>query len=107
MQESAPLETIRHIFGIDIASGSADEAADRALNTVKRKLDKSLSVEYTVNELLSEATDTFNLANMFHGEWLPLRSHVLILKPHHRLGPISLTSFMKFIRIIVKHRMSV
>ncbi|EIN09557.1 hypothetical protein PUNSTDRAFT_101425 [Punctularia strigosozonata HHB-11173 SS5] len=70
VQEAAPLETIRHIFGIDIANGSADEAADRALNTVKRKLDKSLSVEYTVNELLAEATDTFNLANMFQG-WGP------------------------------------
>jgi serine-protein kinase ATM len=64
---AAPLESFRHIVGIDMSSGSADEAADRALTTVKRKLDKSLSVEYTVNELLAEATDPFNLANMFYG----------------------------------------
>lgn len=52
-----------------MASGSADEAADRALSSVTRKLDKSLSVEYTVNQLIAEATDLVNLALMFVGEW--------------------------------------
>jgi len=57
-------------IGIDMSSGTADEAADRALNSVARKLDKTLSVEYTVNELIAEATDTTNLATIFPG-WSP------------------------------------
>lgn len=55
-------------IGIDMSSGSADEAADRALSSVSRKLDRSLSVESTVNELLAEATDPLNLATIFHGK---------------------------------------
>lgn len=51
-------------IGINMDSGMEDEAADRALNGVARKLDKSLSVEYTVNELITEATDEANLAQM-------------------------------------------
>ncbi|EGN96752.1 hypothetical protein SERLA73DRAFT_93326 [Serpula lacrymans var. lacrymans S7.3] len=57
-------------IGIDMTSGSADEAADRALSSVSRKLDRSLSVEYTVNALIAEATDIVNLATIFHG-WSP------------------------------------
>lgn len=59
------------LFGLghDPATHSApvNEAADRALNSVARKLDKSLSVEYTVNELIAEATDIVNLATIYHG----------------------------------------
>jgi ataxia telangiectasia mutated family protein len=54
-------------IGIDMSSGTADEAADRALTSVARKLDKALSVEYTVNELIAEATDPVNLATIYHG----------------------------------------
>jgi serine-protein kinase ATM len=54
-------------IGIDMSSGTADEAADRALSSVARKLDKALSVEYTVNELIAEATDLVNLATIFPG----------------------------------------
>ena len=54
---------------LDMNSGSEDEAADRALNGVARKLDKSLSVEYTVNELISGAMDVVNLAKMYYGEF--------------------------------------
>ncbi|KLO07453.1 hypothetical protein SCHPADRAFT_1001651 [Schizopora paradoxa] len=64
------LESERFGIGIDMESGSEDENADRALSGVVRKLDKSLSVEFTVNELISEATDDTNLAQMFHG-WSP------------------------------------
>ncbi|KAF9240715.1 hypothetical protein BU15DRAFT_87599 [Melanogaster broomeanus] len=53
-------------LGNDPASAPVNEAADRALNSVARKLDKSLSVEYTVNELIAEATDTVNLATIYH-----------------------------------------
>ena len=69
-------------IGIDMTSGTAHEAADRALSSVARKLDKSLSVEYTVNELIAEATDLPNLANIYHGESLscPL-VHGLIAVP--------------------------
>ena len=62
-------------IGIDMSSGSADEAADRALSSVARKLDKSLSVESTVNELLAEATDPLNLATIFFGK----REHITAL----------------------------
>lgn len=55
-------------IGIDMSSGTADEAADRALSSVSRKLDKNLSVEYTVNELIAEATDIANLATIFPGK---------------------------------------
>jgi hypothetical protein len=57
-------------IGIDITSGTADEAADRALSSVARKLDKSLSVECTVNALIAEATDMVNLALIYHGKLL-------------------------------------
>jgi hypothetical protein len=55
-------------IGIDMASGTADEAADRALTGVARKLDKAMSVEYTVNELIAEATDPMRLATIWWGE---------------------------------------
>jgi ataxia telangiectasia mutated family protein len=53
--------------GLDMSSGTADESADRALTAVARKLDRALSTEYTVNELIAEATDPANLACMFIG----------------------------------------
>ncbi|TFY59771.1 hypothetical protein EVG20_g7665 [Dentipellis fragilis] len=59
-------------IGIDMSSGGVDEAADRALTSVARKLDRALSVEYTVNELIAEATDPANLACMFMG-WSPFQ----------------------------------
>lgn len=55
-------------IGIDMNSGTAEEAADRALSSVSRKLDKALSVQYTVNQLIRDATDTRNLAQIFKGE---------------------------------------
>ncbi|KAF5383511.1 hypothetical protein D9615_003617 [Tricholomella constricta] len=58
-------------IGIDMSSGSAEEAADRALSSVARKLDKSLSVQTVVNQLVTEATDIRNLAQIFYG-WGPL-----------------------------------
>ena len=63
-------EAFKFAIGIDMASGATDEAADRALSTVARKLDKTLSVEYTVNELITEASDPANLALMYTGTLL-------------------------------------
>ncbi|KAI0343274.1 hypothetical protein BDW22DRAFT_1329401 [Trametopsis cervina] len=64
-------EVLKHFFGFNVnTSTGIDEAADRALNAVTRKLDKSLSVEFTVNELIAEATDEVNLSNMYMG-WSP------------------------------------
>ncbi|KAJ7180682.1 hypothetical protein C8R46DRAFT_985700 [Mycena filopes] len=64
----AALERFRTAgVGIDMESGSAAEAADRALSGVARKLDKAMSVEYTVNELIAEATDPMRLATIWHG----------------------------------------
>jgi FATC domain len=36
---------------------------------VERKLSKALSVEYTINELIAEATDITNLATVYFGEY--------------------------------------
>lgn len=55
-------------IGIDMSSGTAEEAADRALSSVARKLDKALSVQYTVNQLVRDATDPRNLAQIFTGK---------------------------------------
>ena len=46
---------------------SVVEGAERALTSVSRKLDPSLSVEYTVNELINEGTDIANLSRIFPG----------------------------------------
>ena len=53
-------------------SNIADEAADRALSSVSRKLDKSLSVEYTVNQLVADAMDSVNLSHMYSGKAPPI-----------------------------------
>jgi serine-protein kinase ATM len=53
---------------IDLESDPVDESCERALGSVLRKLDKKLSVEYTVNELIVAAMDVSNLACLFHGE---------------------------------------
>jgi ataxia telangiectasia mutated family protein len=67
--ESTANDAVRlGIIGIDMTSGGAEEAADRALTSVARKLNKALSVEYTVNELIAEATDLTNLATLWYGE---------------------------------------
>jgi ataxia telangiectasia mutated family protein len=51
-----------------MSSGTAEEAADRALSSVARKLDKALSVQYTVNQLITDATHEDNLATIFSGK---------------------------------------
>jgi hypothetical protein len=43
------------------------DLADRALQGVAKKLSNDLSVEYTVNELMREAMDPYNLASIFAG----------------------------------------
>lgn len=43
------------------------QGAERAINSVARKLDPYLSVEYTVNELINAARDPANLARIFYG----------------------------------------
>lgn len=79
--DSVPNDMSRFGIGIDMSSGTAEEAADRALTGVSRKLDKSLSVEYTVNDLIAEATDPYNLASIFFGAFLrsSSRRHFAIL----------------------------
>lgn len=49
-------------------SGQVSQGADRAINSVSRKLDTALSVEYTVNELINAARDPSNLCRIFAGE---------------------------------------
>lgn len=42
--------------------------ADRALEVVRKKLSKTLSVMATVNDLINQATDERNLAMLFCGK---------------------------------------
>ncbi|EJT96604.1 hypothetical protein DACRYDRAFT_120031 [Dacryopinax primogenitus] len=53
---------------LNMESDMAQENADRALKSVADKLDKSLSVEYTVNRLINEARDPWNLSQIYSGE---------------------------------------
>lgn len=46
--------------------------ADRALGIIRAKLDDRLSVEYTVNKLIQEATEVTHLARIFSGESVSL-----------------------------------
>lgn len=50
------------------AISTAEISADRALQTVLNKLAPTLSIEYTVNDLIQEARNPKHLAAIFHGE---------------------------------------
>ena len=54
--------------GLELSAGTADDSAERALGSVQRKLDKANSVEFTVNDLIQQATDPWNLASMYYGK---------------------------------------
>ena len=54
-------------LSINMSSDNAEEDADRALSSVARKLDKTLSVATVVRGLVAEAKDPANLASLFHG----------------------------------------
>lgn len=62
------VEAFKFTVGLELSAGTADEAAERALNSVTRKLDKGLNVMETVQTLISDATNDANLANMYIGE---------------------------------------
>lgn len=55
--------------GVSRGAAPVDEAseADRALEVVRKKLSKTLSVEATVNDLINQATDERNLALLYSG----------------------------------------
>ncbi|SPO28872.1 related to TEL1 - telomere length control protein [Ustilago trichophora] len=50
-----------------VVTGTAELSADRAVTSVMSKLSSSLSVEYTVNDLIQQAMDAGNLSVIFHG----------------------------------------
>lgn len=52
----------------DLLAEFNKQEADRALTSVRRKLDQALSVEYVVNDLITSATDPMNLGQIFSGE---------------------------------------
>lgn len=62
------LGTVKGVLGIDMKSDSVQEAADRALSGVARKLSSHLSVEHTISELITEAMEPTNLAYLFAGK---------------------------------------
>ncbi|GAA5937662.1 hypothetical protein JCM1841_000247 [Sporobolomyces salmonicolor] len=65
-------EMAKRVQGSDEGDGLDElpDDADRALSIVASKLDTRLSVQYTVNQLIQEATDLRNLARIFSG-WQP------------------------------------
>lgn len=91
-------------LGIDMSSGSAEEAADRALSSVARKLDKALSVEYTVNQLVTAATSTTNLALIFPGSYSQLFADATHHSYHHsyRVEPALLNSHARTEEYIIQ-----
>ncbi|SNX86282.1 related to TEL1 - telomere length control protein [Melanopsichium pennsylvanicum] len=58
-----PTEAAAGVVGTD----TADLSADRAVTSVMTKLSSSLSIEYTVNDLIQQAMDAGNLSAIFHG----------------------------------------
>ncbi|SJX64421.1 related to TEL1-telomere length control protein [Sporisorium reilianum f. sp. reilianum] len=50
-----------------VGTDTAELSADRAVTSVMSKLSSSLSVEYTVNDLIQQAMDAGNLSAIFHG----------------------------------------
>ncbi|GAA5849370.1 hypothetical protein JCM8547_006527 [Rhodosporidiobolus lusitaniae] len=67
-------EMAKRIQGSDdgeaVALDELPDDADHALSKVRARLDTSLSVQYTVNQLIQEATNQDNLAVIFSG-WQP------------------------------------
>lgn len=63
-------EMAKRIQGSEDAEGIDDlpDDADRALSIVRNKLDTRLSVQYSVNQLIQEATDVRHLATIFSGK---------------------------------------
>jgi ataxia telangiectasia mutated family protein len=60
----------KRIQGSEDAEGIDElpDDADRALAIVRNKLDTRLSVQYSVNQVIQEATDARNLSAIFSGE---------------------------------------
>ena len=52
--------------------------ADRALEVVRKKLSKTLSVTATVNDLINQATDERNLAVLYSGMFLSPRCCLVV-----------------------------
>ncbi|KAH8889287.1 hypothetical protein GQ53DRAFT_222662 [Thozetella sp. PMI_491] len=66
--------------------------ADRALEVVRKKLSKTLSVTATVNDLINQATDERNLAVLYSGMWdrsVSLHSFSYVSSAHYPLPPLS------------------
>ena len=64
------VEAFKFTVGLELSAGTAEEAAERALSSVTRKLDKNLDIKETIQALLSDATNDANLANMYIGKSL-------------------------------------
>lgn len=61
-------ELIQKLQGSDDAGfAELPDEADRALAVVAEKLETKLSIEYTVNNLIQQATDVDNISRIYHG----------------------------------------
>ncbi|KAJ1024768.1 hypothetical protein NDA16_002808 [Ustilago loliicola] len=65
-RSTTPLGLLGEIAG-GIGTDTAELSADRAITSVMAKLSSSLSIEYTVNDLIQQAMDAGNLSAIFHG----------------------------------------
>lgn len=70
--------------------------ADRALEVVRKKLSKTLSVTATVNDLINQATDERNLAVLYSGESLAARAGAMDeLTEVFRVGGVCLSECLR------------
>ncbi|TKY89101.1 hypothetical protein EX895_001632 [Sporisorium graminicola] len=65
-RSATPFGVSREGVGI-VGTDTAELNADRAVTSVMSKLSSSLSIEYTVNDLIQQAIDARNLSAIFHG----------------------------------------
>ncbi|KZT55264.1 hypothetical protein CALCODRAFT_357670 [Calocera cornea HHB12733] len=75
---------------LNMESDMAQENADRALKSVADKLDKSLSVEYTVNRLINEARDTWNLSQIYSGVFSSFLRNADLTRHSYRMASMVL-----------------
>ncbi len=66
MRSTTPLVGAGEQAGV-VGTDTAELSADRAVTSVMTKLSSSLSIEYTVNDLIQQAMDAGNLSAIFHG----------------------------------------
>lgn len=68
---------------------AVEKQAERALTSVARKLNNTLSVSHDVNELIAQATDVNNLGKIYHGMFLVLCLRSFLIDCTFRLASLA------------------